>query len=294
MNQKGTPADGPWIDAHSHIWPPETDRFPLALGQTKKDLDPPSFTDEELMAVAGREGVGRVVLIQHSIYHLFDNAYLVDAVSRRPERFRIVGMVDDQKPGAGREMKSLMPHGAAGFRITPFIRKEQPERWLDSPGMHEMWETGAETRQAMCCLIDPEHLPGVEAMCARHPDTPVVLDHMSRIGADGHVRDEDIRRLCRLSRHRNTLVKISAFYALGRKQPPYLDLVPMIRQIFDSFGPGRLMWASDCPYQVQGAHTYKASIGLVRDGLDFLSAADRERLLRTTAEQVFFRQGSQL
>src|SRR5687768_5671131 len=74
-----------WIDAHSHIWPPETDKYPLAVGQKKEDLSPPSFTDDELMAVAEPEGVKRVVLIQHSIYHLFDNSYLVDAVKRHPQ-----------------------------------------------------------------------------------------------------------------------------------------------------------------------------------------------------------------
>ncbi len=90
MTQPLTAADNdlPWIDAHSHIWPPETDKFPLAPGQTKADLKPPSFTDDELMAIARPEGVGRVVLIQHSVYHLFDNSYLIDAVRRgRQEEF---------------------------------------------------------------------------------------------------------------------------------------------------------------------------------------------------------------
>ena len=50
--------DLPWIDAHSHIWPAEVDKYPLAPGQTKKDLDPPSFTDDELMKLARPEGVG--------------------------------------------------------------------------------------------------------------------------------------------------------------------------------------------------------------------------------------------
>jgi hypothetical protein len=67
---RNAPAAGedlPWVDAHSHIWPPEVDKYPLAPGLTKKDLDPPSFTDEELMKLARPEGVGRVVLIQHSV-----------------------------------------------------------------------------------------------------------------------------------------------------------------------------------------------------------------------------------
>ncbi len=281
--------DRPWIDAHSHIWPPEVDTFPLAQGQTKKDLNPPSFTDDELMAIARPEGVGRVVLIQHSVYHLFDNSYLVDAVRRHPKLFRVQGMVDDHKPHAGEAMKKLLPQGVTGFRITPFIRaQKEQDSWLETPGMIEMWKTGAETRQAMCLLINTSDLPATDAMCERHPDTPVVIDHFARIGVDGAMRDSDIKALCRLARHKHTSIKISAYYALGQKKPPHDELIPMIKRLFETFGPQRLMWASDSPYQIQGVNNYKASISLVRDRLDFVSREDRHWLLRKTAEKVYF------
>jgi len=278
----------PWIDAHSHIWSQDTDRFPLAGAQTKKDLDPPSFTDDELMAVARPEGVGRVVLIQHSIYHLFDNSYLVDAVRRHPNRFRVVGMVDDHRDDAADKMRKLLPQGVTGFRITPFIREKDPGTWLDTPGMKAMWKAAVETRQAMCCLINASDLPRVDAMCAANPETPVVIDHFARIGVDGQMRDADIKNLARLARHKHTTVKISAYYALGQKKPPHTELFPMIRQLLDAFGPQRLMWASDSPYQIQGENNYRASINLIRDGIPSLSTSDREWLLRKTAERVFF------
>jgi len=282
-------SDLPWIDAHSHIWPPETDKFPLAPGQTKSDLKPASFTDSELMAIARPEGVGRVVLIQHSVYHQFDNSYLIDAVRRHPKLFRIQGMVDDHQPHPGEAMKKLLPQGVTGFRITPFVRKpEEQPKWLETPGMIEMWKTGAKTGQAMCLLINAADLLPVDQMCERHPDTPVVIDHFARIGVDGQMLDRDIFDLCRLARHKNTSIKISAYYALGRKKPPHDELIPMIKQLFEIFGPQRLMWASDSPYQIQGDNNYRASISLVRDRLDFISKEDREWLLRKTAERVFF------
>lgn len=279
----------PWIDAHSHIWPAETDKFPLAPGQAKKDLNPPSFTDDELMAIAKPEGVGRVVLIQHSVYHLWDNSYLVDAVKRHPKAFRVQGMVDDRAADPGAAMKELLSQGVTGFRITPFVRKkEEQAKWLETPGMAAMWATGAKTRQAMCLLINPSDLPATDAMCAKHPETPVVIDHFARIGADGEIRDADVAALVRLARHKHASIKISAYYALGQKKPPHDELIPMIRKLHDAFGPERLMWASDAPYQTQGANSYKASIALVRDRIDFLTKSDREWLLAKTAEKVFF------
>ena len=282
-------AEQPWIDAHSHIWPPRADQFPLAPGVAVKDLSPPSFTDDELMAIARPEGVGRVVLIQHSLFHLFDNSYLIDAVRRHPTRFRIVGMVDDLKPAPGIEMRRLLKLGVTGFRITPFVKpKDQQAKWLETPGMREMWTTGGETQQAMCCLINAQDLPAVDAMCERHPETPVVIDHFARIGADGQMRDEDLKNLCRLARHKRAAVKVSAYYALGQKTPPHLELIPMIKRLFETFGPQRLMWASDCPYQLQGGNNYGASISLIRDRIEWLSADDRQWLLRKSAEKVFF------
>src|SRR5437867_11829966 len=56
----------PYIDAHSHVWSSNVERWPLAGNQTKNDLQPPSFVPEELLALAEPDGVGRVVLIQHS------------------------------------------------------------------------------------------------------------------------------------------------------------------------------------------------------------------------------------
>ena len=224
-------------------------------------------------------------MIQHNQYHGFNNAYLVDAWKRHPNLFRVVGMVDSREDRSGAKMRKLLKQGVTGFRITPFRLGKD---WLDTPGMVEMWRTGADTRQAMCCLINPSDLPDVDRMCAGHPDTSVVIDHFARVGADGTIDENELKNLCHLSRHPKVSVKISAYYALGKKKPPYDDLIPMIRRVYDAFGPQRLMWASDCPYQLGGENTYAASVRLITDRIDFLSEADRKWLLRKTAERVYF------
>jgi predicted TIM-barrel fold metal-dependent hydrolase len=140
----------------------------------------------------------------------------------------------------------------------------------------------------MCCLIDPNALPALDRKCRDFPDTPVVIDHLCRIGVSGKIDPAEVKSLCDMARHKHVYVKVSAFYALGQKKSPYTDLGPMIRQVFDAFGRERLMWATDCPYQVVGGHVYKDSIGLVQRHLEFLSTEDKDWLLRRTAEKVFF------
>jgi predicted TIM-barrel fold metal-dependent hydrolase len=280
--------DCPWIDAHSHIWSDDLTRYPLADKLTRADLDPPSFTDDDLLAIAKPSGVGRVVLIQHSIYHLFDNSYVLDVARRRPQQFRVVAMLDDTRPDAAAAMPKLLTQGVTGLRISPLIRKEHAEKWLETPGMDKMWSTGAKTRQAMCCLINPQQISDVDKMCQKHPDTPVVVDHFARIGMDGVLRNDDLSSLCRLATHKQVAVKLSAFYALGRKTPPYRDLIPMVKRVFDAFGPERLMWGSDCPYQLQQGNSYAASFQLVSNELDFIIDEERHWLLSKTAEKTFF------
>lgn len=275
---------GHYIDAHVHVWTPDKGRYPWDPHYTGPVADPVSFTPEQLLTHTRPAGVARIVLIQMSFYG-YDNSYMLDAMKGYPSVFAGVAVVDTRAPGVRAEMVRLKRQGVRGFRITP---GNDPKGWLETPGMTTMWKCGAEQRLAMCGLIGPDAIPSVDRMCTKFPETPVVIDHLARIGADGNVRDADVRALCHLARHRNVHVKLSAFYALGKKQYPYTDLSKMIRRVYDSFGSQRLMWASDSPFQVQTPHTYAGSVELVRDGLDFLTKQDREWLLGKTAERVFF------
>lgn len=272
------------IDAHVHVWTPDVDEYPLAAGYAKSDMQPASFMPKELMAHARPCGVGRVVLIQMSFYGT-DNSYMLATMRRHEGVYSGVAVIDQHKNPVGK-MKQLAKQGVRGFRIRP--RQQSPNTWLASDGMGAMWKCGADEGLAMCHLINPEYLPSVERMCSKYPRTPVVIDHFARVGIDGNIRHSDLDNLCRLARFPQVSLKVSAYYALGKKQVPYHDLGPMIRRVREAFGAERLMWASDCPYQVQGKHTYEASIDLIKTGLEFLSQSDRDWILRKTAERVFF------
>lgn len=284
LNAAGQPADGA-IDAHSHIWTPDVRRYPLATGFTVEEMKPASFTPSELLARARPCGVSRVVLIQMS-YYRFDNRYMLDAIREYPGVFSGVAVIDEHAAGLADTMRQLKQQGVRGFRIHP--ASQSVDHWLGSDGMAKMWKLGASEQLAMCALVNPEALGPLDAMCEKFPDTTLVIDHFARIGIDGQVRDADVDNLCRLARHKNTYVKVSAFYALGKKKSPYTDLGPMIRRLRDAFGSQRLMWATDCPYQVENGHTYLDSIELVRSRLDFLSPDDRQWMLGKTAQRVFF------
>lgn len=273
------------IDAHVHVWTPDTEKYPLDSSFKKSDMQPASFTPSELFAFTKPVGVKRIVLIQMSFYK-FDNRYMLDAIEQFPGVFSGVAIVDENKAGLQETMKSMGDKGVRGYRL--YTTREAAEKWSSSAAMKEMWKNAADLGQAMCLLANPDSLPAIDRMCESFPNTRVVIDHFARIGMDGTVRSTDLENLCRLSKYPHLYVKTSAFYALGKKQPPYTDLGEMIRQLNKAFGAQRLMWASDCPYQVQGIHTYNDSIALIRERLAFLTESDKQAILRKTAEKVFF------
>lgn len=289
--ETGHPADGTedpargFIDAHVHVWTPDTAAYGLAPGYSKAQMKPASFTPGELFERMQPAGVTRVVLIQMS-YYGFDNSYMLDTIRDHPGVFSGVAVINENGADPVEKMRRLKEKGVRGFRLRP-DRKGSPD-WLNSPAMKKMWEFAAGQKLAMCPLIDAEDLSAVDRMCSRHPQTPVVIDHFARIGHDGTFDEKELDNLCALARFEHTYVKLSAFYYLGRKHPPYDDLAPLIRRVLAAFGPGRLMWATDAPFQVNPPHTYTASIDLIRSRLAFLKESEREWLLRGTAEKVFF------
>jgi predicted TIM-barrel fold metal-dependent hydrolase len=228
-----------------------------------------------------------VNLIQMSFYE-FDNRYMLDMIKQYPERFVGTAIVDPLGDDSGGEMERLHRSGVRAFRIQPHYSRQPPGRWLEPPGYKSMFATAAPTGQALSCLIDPSGFSEVDRMCRLYPDTKVIIDHLGRIGGDGMIRDADIQNLCALAAHPKVFIKVGAFYALGKKTPPYLDLGPLIRPVVQAFGARRCMWESDCPFQVVSSR-YADSIALIRDRLDFLSKDDRDWLLFRTAEETLFR-----
>lgn len=272
------------IDAHVHVWHPDTQKYPLSSRFTRADMQPPSFTAEELFANCKPAGVDRIVLIQMSFYE-FDHTYMVEVMQNHPGVFSGVALIDYKRPDLVDEMKRLKSLGMRGLRLHS---QGDAGHWPVNSRMATLWKSAPEIGLAVCPLINPQDIAHVDQLCQKYPETTVVVDHFARIGVSGTVESDRLEELCNLARFKRTHVKTSAFYALGEKTPPYKDLLPMIRQVCDAFGPDRLMWASDCPFQVQGKHDYQSSIDLIKSHAEFLSASDKESLLRKTAEKVFF------
>jgi predicted TIM-barrel fold metal-dependent hydrolase len=276
-----------YIDAHVHVWTSDTLHYALASGFKKEDMRPASFTPEELFKHSRPAGVDRINLIQMS-YYGFDNSYMLDMIALHRGTFVGTAVIDPEGPAPDRLMTEMAKKGVRAFRIYPKLTKAPINRWLQPAGYARMFAQAARNNQAISCLIDPDALPELDRMCKAYPGAPVIIDHLARIGVTGTINPKDVQALCDMAKHKRVLVKVGAFYALGKKKAPYTDLADLIEKVVRAFGPERCMWESDCPFQVVDGHTYADSIDLVRKRLTFLTESDREWLLRKTAEKFFF------
>jgi predicted TIM-barrel fold metal-dependent hydrolase len=284
-----------YVDAHSHLWSPDRTHYPLRPGAKEEDVSPKGFTVGDFFSVARSEGVTRVVVIGHTVHFGYDATYMVDLLKARPGEVAVQAYLDHNDPNAPARMAELKAQGVKAFRLR--LLDPWQAYFPDAHPIMKIYEFAAMQRLVICPLTNPDWLPQIGRLSEMFPATIVVIDHFARIGVDGFgkvppvpgtLKPEDVANLVKLARHPWMHVKISAYYALGSRLPPYDDMIPFIKQLIQAYGPERLMWGSDCPYQLQGIHTYKASISLIRDRLDGVSVADREWLLRKSAERVYF------
>jgi predicted TIM-barrel fold metal-dependent hydrolase len=276
--------DTGFVDAHVHVWSSDTSKYRISAKFSVSDMRPKSFEPDELFQHTVPAGISRVVLVQMSYYGT-DNSYMLDTMAKHPGVFAGLGIVDHRSTTLAADIEKLKRQQIRGLRI--YGPRDSDPEWPDDPGMQKLWEVCDSLGLAVCPLINPLQLNGLTRMCDRHPKATVVIDHMARIGIGKPARQFDINHLCGLAMFENVYVKVSAFYAMGTP-PLYSEAIPTIRLLAESFGAGRLIWGSDCPYQVMNGHSCQASIDVIRKGCDFLSADERRKILKENAERLFF------
>lgn len=271
------------IDTHVHLWSNDYSKYPLAQGFTPSQMALAKFEAADILAEAKQNGVGKAVLVQMS-YYGSDNKFLLETIARDPLQFRGIAVIDEYQAHPEEVMHSLSRLGICGFRVTLL----DPSKALqERRGLKQMFEYAAGRKFAMCLLLNPDAIGEAAILCRNFPDTPVVIDHMARIGMSGPIEMQHVEALCELAQFPQVTIKLSAFYALSSNHL-YGDLSFLIRALYKVFGPTRLMWGSDSPFEViHGA--YSRSISLIRDRLEFLSDVDRHYILKATAEELFFR-----
>jgi predicted TIM-barrel fold metal-dependent hydrolase len=86
-------------------------------------------------------------------------------------------------------------------------------------------------------------------------------------------------------------VKVSELSIISpSKQYPYRDTFPLVKRVYDAFGPDRLLWGTGFPGATRGQAdrpTLEQELALIRREIPFLTAKDREKILGRNAAKVW-------
>jgi len=264
------------LDPHVHVWRHDP-AFPFAQGAKVPDRD---ATPETLLELMKANGVAKTVIIQ-VIHYRYDNRYLASVLKRYPGTFQSVCRVDPLDPAAPDHLSHHTEEGFRGVRLSPAGNASGD--WFRGPLMPPLWKRCAELKVPMTVLAPITRLPDVAALLERTPELTTVIDHMADCPID---QPAELEKLIALRRYPNVFVKISHTWSISKEPYPWRDAQVYVKRLYDTFGPRRLMWATDWPI-IEGWSTYDKALTMVRDEMKFLNAEDREWMLSKTVERVW-------
>lgn len=279
----------PLIDTHMHVWSDDAERFPFAHPY-EPNFKPPKIPAslEILRKEMDESGVTHCVLVQ-TIYHGWDNRYLVHCLKAEPKRFRGQGLIDPTDPNVADKLEFWMTrHGLAGMRFSP-IYYEGKDDWLGK--QDELWKKAEDLKAIFNYFIATAQLPKLEERIRRYPKVRVVIDHLARIDLKAKNPLPEFKKLLALSKYPNVWVKVSELGIVSATgKYPYRDTFPWVRRMYDAFGPDRLMWGTGFPGATRaqaGRPSLEEELDLIRKEIDFLTAADREKILGGNAFKLW-------
>ncbi|HVW87790.1 MAG TPA: amidohydrolase family protein [Bryobacteraceae bacterium] len=280
---------GPIVDSHVHLFSPDLNRFPLAPNATYK---PTPLPVEEYVRFATSVGIDHAVIVHPEPYQddyryleycfahepspmFFKGTCLFDPTARdTPDRIStLVGM----NPGRIVALRIHETHkpGTPSFTSGPI-----KDRDMRSPAMKATWRRVSQLGLAIQMHFLPYYSPQIGELAAQFPDTPVILDHLGRAG-EGTAAD--FAGLLKLAKLPQVYMKYSGANYSSKEKYPYADVKPMVRRIYDAFGPNRMIWG----YFGHDRAGFDKEVELLDLMFDFASEEDKEKIRGRNALKLF-------
>lgn len=255
------------IDTHQHLWDLERFRLPWTDGDAKLER---SFLIADYRKAAEGTGIERAVYMEVGMAREFQVAeaeWLVEFCAD-PTNGTVAGVI------AGQPFEEGFLDYAKRFARFPAIKGIR--HLLHTPEAPAGTCLKEEYRRGVAALGDlglrfdlcvrPGELDDVEKLVAACPQVQFVLDHCGNADplafapADqqnrepSHDADAWRRSLAKLAKRENVICKISGIIARVNPEAwSSADLAPIVNHCLDSFGPERVMFASDWPVCTLGA-----------------------------------------
>src|SRR5258705_12431415 len=228
-------------DTHAHVFGPAP-RFPYA---DDRSYTPPDAPLAKYLGMLDTLGFARGVLVQGSA-HGRDNAAMLDALARHPERLRGVAVADADTPTA--ELRRWAALGVRGLRFNHFFRGGALHYRGGVPlsAVRKLAPLMAELGWHLQLWIDVKDLPDTIPVL-KSLGLPVGIDHMGRTDARAGIGTEGFQSLLRAVGEGWCWSKLSGAHRLSCDAPDYPDARPFHEALVRA-NPERLVWGGDWPH----------------------------------------------
>ncbi len=271
------------IDAHQHFWSYSAAEYPwIGKGMERLARD---HLPKDLATLAAAEGIGGTVAVQ-ARQSLEESRWLLELADANPLIRGVVGWVDLRSTHVVDQLRDVAEHPKfVGVRHV--VQDEPDPRFL--LGESFLHGIGKLTTFGLTydLLLYPQQLPAAAEFVGRFPEQPFVLDHLAKPRIKAGELDPWRHDLEALAAHDNVLCKLSGLVTEADWQGwKRADFIPYLEVALETFSPERLMFGSDWPVCTLAAG-YADVIGIVRDFLAPLAAAEREAILGGNATRFY-------
>jgi len=267
------------IDAAAHAWVVNDPQFPLdpAVATCPNNMPGIDESAEHLIARMNTFGIDETV-ISHVCYYGRDNSYTTQCVNSYPERFTGVGLLvgyrlhsPDDSENPARLERLMRDDKLSGLRLSPIY--DPNVVWMNDTVSYPLWSKAEELGAVFNIFAAPHQVPQIGDMAARYPGVNIVVDHFAMIDITAD-DSEGFGSLLELSRYPNVYIRTS-LHNPSRQELPYRDMWPYLERAYDTFGPKKLIYASDYELLV------------MKDLVPFFTAEDKISILGGNALSIY-------
>jgi predicted TIM-barrel fold metal-dependent hydrolase len=273
------------IDAHVHLWPSDRIEFPPSsiAGHAFPAYD---GAVETLVAHMDANCVDGAVIVQSPWFGL-DDRYLLECISRYPDRFVGIGCtalrledvnMSDAALRIGRDgLHGLRLH-LTGPRALELMTKQ-----ILAPVFARSAETGVPLLLIYQC---PKMHSEIGDLAKEFRGVRVVLDHFAYTTPNQGASQADEDALVGLAEIDGIYLKMSAHHRLSMDAFPWRDLHGLQKRLIANFGADRLMWGSNFP-MFMNSPTYEERLTALRDHYPFDGNSAGQWILGGTAARLW-------
>jgi predicted TIM-barrel fold metal-dependent hydrolase len=270
------------IDTHAHIYAEDNVHYPTI----DKPIRPPgrSGSVRTLEALAKKNHVAGVCIVQPGTYYRWDNHFVCDVSKAQPKHMAGVCALDPDEANSPELLNGYVTdYGVRGLRSYT-----ASDGHLDHPGVQALWRKAQQLGIVVNVFVNRDKTDDLARMLEKFPRLPVVIDHCL-IPKPSPDLNNALADMIRLAKFSNAYAKVS-FLPLGSVEAyPFRDMHGPCKRVIGAYGPERCVWGSNFPCELWTPKAnYAQNLRLFTHEIGLAKAA-KESILGRTAQYLWFR-----